>query len=239
MKRIISILGAVLLLSASTSMATTYSINYLHKTPVLPGGTSTDGGYTSPYAGATIETFDPNASFTQAWSWNGSYTLVSDGGNLPNRFSAPSYVDPFTGKTKESTDYISVPDGIGNNPSSIGSVTVTNLGGEYNYLGLWWGSIDTYNKIEFLDNGAVIATVTGTDVTNPNPANGGQIDIRTNKYVNIFLQDEFDSFRFTSTNFAFEVDNIAINNVPEPGTIVLLGAGLLGLGLYGRRRVQK
>lgn len=27
--------------------------------------------------------------------------------------------------------------------------------------------------------------------------------------------------------------------VPEPGTIVLLGAGLLGLGFFGRRRMQK
>lgn len=27
--------------------------------------------------------------------------------------------------------------------------------------------------------------------------------------------------------------------VPEPGTIVLLGAGLLGLGIYGRRRAKK
>lgn len=27
--------------------------------------------------------------------------------------------------------------------------------------------------------------------------------------------------------------------VPEPGTVVLLGAGLLGLGIYGRRRAKK
>ena len=43
----------------------------------------------------------------------------------------------------------------------------------------------------------------------------------------------------TSTQYAFESDNIAIGNVPEPGTILLLAAGFLGLGFYVRRRTQK
>lgn len=32
------------------------------------------------------------------------------------------------------------------------------------------------------------------------------------------------------------LDNVEIAPVPEPGTVMLLGAGLLGLGLYGKRR---
>jgi hypothetical protein len=39
-------------------------------------------------------------------------------------------------------------------------------------------------------------------------------------------------------NDGFGVDDFTVP-VPEPGTIVLLGAGLLGLGVFGRRRMQK
>lgn len=191
-----------------------------------------DGGYTTTISSAVVETFDPNASFTQSWNWNGQYALVS--GNLENRYSAPSYTDPLLGEIKESTNYISVP-----NPSNIGSVNVTNLGGAYNYFGLWWGSMDSYNTLQFKLGDAVVATISGSDLSNP--ANGRQWAKDTNQYVNFYFgSDSFDSFSLTSTNYAFEVDNIAIANVvPEPGTILLLGVGLLGLGFYGRRRVQK
>ena len=241
-KSILALLAGAMLLTALTSgIASAYTINYDHKTPVLPGGSNTNGGYTSPVLNALVETFDPNATFNQPWIWNGSYSLVSNGGNLTSRYSAPSYVDPITGNTKQSTDYISVPLGTGTNLSNSGSVTVTNLGGLYNYFGLWWGSIDTYNSLEFYNGNTLVAMITGSDVTNPNPANGGQTDARTNKYVNIdFGGNTYDSFRMISTNFAFEADNIAVGTVvPEPGTMVLLGMGMLGLAIYGKRRMNK
>jgi hypothetical protein len=241
-KRIAMVLaGAMLTMAISSGMASAYTINYDTQTPIVAGGTTTGGGYTSPVLSATVETFDPNATFTQPWTWTGSYSLVSNGGNLDNRFSAPSYVDPVTGNTKQSTDYISVPMGIGQNLPNFGSVTVTNLGGNYNYFGLWWGSIDTYNTLEFYNGANLVATINGSAVTNPNPANGGQLDARTNKYVNIdFGGNTYDSFKLISSNFAFEADNIAVGNVvPEPGTMVLLGFGMLGLAIYGKRRMNK
>lgn len=241
-KRILVLLAGAMLLTAFTSgIASAYSINYVHQTPVLAGGSSTNGGYTTPVTSALVETFDPSASFTQPWTWTGSFSVISNGGNLASRYSAPSYLDPVAGITKQSTDYISVPLGTGTNPSNTGSVTVTNLGGLYNYFGLWWGSVDTYNTLEFYNGATLVATITGSDVTNPNPANGGQVDVRTNKYVNInFGPATYDSFRMISTNFAFEADNIAVGTVvPEPGTMLLLGIGMLGLAIYGKRRMNK
>jgi len=240
-KMTILLAGAMLTMAINGGVASAYTISYDHKTPVLAGGSTTDGGYTSPVLNATVETFDPSAGFTQPWTWTGSYSLVSNGDNLTNRYSAPSYIDPVLLLTKESTDYISVPFGTGTNPSDTGTVTVTNLGGSYNYLGLWWGSIDSYNTLEFFKNGILQHTISGSDVTNPNPANGNQIDPSTNKYVNIYfgINDSFDSFSMTSTNFAFEADNIAVGVVPEPGTMMLLGMGMLSLAVFGKRRMNK
>ena len=46
-----------------------------------------------------------------------------------------------------------------------------------------------------------------------------------------------DGTDFDYQDAGFFVESVA--PVPEPGTIILLGAGLLGLGIFGRRRLQK
>ena len=181
--------------------------------------------FTSPYAGVTVEDFE-GALF---WTWTGSGSVVS--GDISGVASAP-----FGAFEKDITKYMTVPKNVSDVPQSV---TVTDLDGTYNYFGLWWGSIDTYNTLSFYNGVNLVASFGGADVTTPNAANGNQIAPSTNLYVNFVGLPLFDSFKMTSTQYAFESDNIAIGNVPEPGTILLLAAGFLGLGFYVRRRTQK
>lgn len=66
-------------------------------------------------------------------------------------------------------------------------------------------------------------------------ATGAPVDITLKYNENFFTAGILYLDRSVLT---LDYNNVAAP-VPEPGTIVLLGAGLLGLGFYGRRRVQK
>lgn len=113
--------------------------------------------------------------------------------------------------------------------------------GDVNSLSFLWGSVDSFNTLEFLasDLTTVLATFTGNQIFDP--ANGSQTDPNLNPVV-LFLLDgtdvtNFGGLRLTSGQNAFELDNLAINPVPEPGTwaMMLLGFGAAGYAMRRRR----
>lgn len=113
------------------------------------------------------------------------------------------------------------------------------------YLGLLWGSVDSYNQIEFFLGGSSITTFGGGAVSAAagagNCVNGNQTSVGT-CYVNINLSSPFDKVVMTSTEHAFEFDNVAYSarpiGVPEPGVwnMFLLGLALVGSGYWLRGR---
>lgn len=123
--------------------------------------------------------------------------------------------------------------------SSQGIITLS-FAATQKYLGLLWGSVDTYNHISFFMDSTPVGTVSGND-----PAfaggNGGDQGLNGTRYVNINSDSPFNSVVFTSDNYAFEFDNVAYSRwhvgVPDAGsTTGMLVVGVAGLGLWARRR---
>jgi MYXO-CTERM domain-containing protein len=109
------------------------------------------------------------------------------------------------------------------------------------YFGLLWGSVDTYNTLSFFDGNTLVGSITGSQVT-PN-ATGNQGASGT-FYVNINSTTAFNRVVATSSQFAFEIENVALQRgpgndpnvtVPTPAALALFGLGLLALGALRRR----
>jgi hypothetical protein len=121
--------------------------------------------------------------------------------------------------------------------TGLGTTTIT-FDEANTYLGLLWGSVDSYNSIAFYNGDDLIGTVAGAAIRNP--ANGDQ-GIGGTYYVNFEIEDGFDRVLLISNGFSFEIDDLAfggdyLRQIPEPASALLLGAGLIALGGSRRRR---
>jgi hypothetical protein len=129
----------------------------------------------------------------------------------------------------DSTIYLTTGSDGGANPNA--NVTMVLPSAE-NYFGLLWGSVDSYNTLSFYDGNTLVGQLTGSQVIAN--ANGNQ-QFGGTTYVNITSDSAFNKVIATSSQYAFEFDNVAYGVVPEPTTLI---SGALLLLPFGASMVR-
>ena len=115
-------------------------------------------------------------------------------------------------------------------------------------FGLYWGSIDAYNEVQFLLGNSSVATYFGNTLNAVPPvgSNGDQFNqlaLSTNAYIS-FSGLTFDKVILSSSGNSFEFDNISYgggrtlfqNGIPEPSTWAMMILGFAGVGFMAYRR---
>jgi hypothetical protein len=119
--------------------------------------------------------------------------------------SAAPFIGPAPGQ-QDTSHYLSV----GSNASET-----ISFAAEQNAFGLYWGSVDSFNKIDFYNGDKLVATYSGADIA-PLLASGDQGSFAANGYVEFKDLALFNKVVLSSgSSNAFEVDNISAGYIAD------------------------
>lgn len=107
--------------------------------------------------------------------------------------------------------------------------------GQFSFL---WGSMDIFNDFQILDAANnILFEIDGQAVKDPTAPPAGNINrVVTFTLTDAATQNAAAKVRLLSSRNAFEIDNFAIQAVPETSTWVMMILGMLGVGFAMRRR---
>ena len=169
--------------------------------------------------------------------------------NLPGLTAGPATT--VTGETQTTNFLVNFTSNENLVTPSDGQARVEGADGDFTLLGINLGT-NTFTDIIFNLNTvnaiAGIATISVTEASGP----GGSFDLPVAAGSNFLTVTVADSELITGVNISSttQINDIrqtrisgagggSIQSTPEPATLAMTGLGLLGLGIYGRRRRQR
>jgi len=174
------------------------------------------GGTSTGPSGSVTVSFTPDGGVVM--DTTGTYAAPYLSGGNGTGFGAPNQANGV-----DQTIYLT---------TGMGTVNL-NFNVAQSYFGLLWGSVDAYNTLSFYNGNTLVNQVTGSQVlSSPN----GDQGFNGTVYANITTDSAFNRVVASSTQYAFEFDNVATRQVPDGGmTLALLGVAMSGLAWVRRK----